>query len=160
MKFWAEFMRQSSEGQRQAAAMADWISSGCPPGAALADLFRRCYGLPSAEQISRRQWQKVTGEFTDALNAYAPLWGWVPLARYDRLKRKLAQVESKLAEQERIISQLDALLAKKGLGHSALMTRFHNLITDQTQAFDQLMQSFAAIDTPDDSSDDSNTDHT
>jgi uncharacterized coiled-coil protein SlyX len=141
-KFWSEFFRQVAAGQQQLTAMGDWIHSGCPPKDALADLFRRCYGLPPVKNMGEELWQKTTAEFITAINAYAPLWGWVPLARYDRLKRKKELLERKISEQERIIKQLDALLAEKGMGNAALMTRFQELINNQTAAFDQLMQTF------------------
>lgn len=147
IKFWSEFFRQAATGQQQLTAMGDWIQSGCPPKDALADLFRRCYGLPSGKTMGEDLWKQATAEFVSALNAYAPLWGWVPLTRYDRLKRKNERLERKVSELERTIRQLDTLLAEKGLGHAALMTRFQELINDQTEAFDQLMQTFAEKDT-------------
>lgn len=148
-KFWSEFFRQVAAGQQQLTAMGSWIHSGCPPQDALADLFRRCYGLPPAKTMGEELWQKTTAEFITAVNAYAPLWGWVPLARYDRLKRKKERLEHKVSELERTIKQLDALLAEKGMGHAALMTRFQELINDQTAAFDNLMQTFTETDSHD-----------
>ncbi|MEJ2642163.1 MAG: hypothetical protein P8010_21585 [Desulfosarcinaceae bacterium] len=145
-KFWSEFFRQVAAGQQQLTAMGSWIQSGCSPKDALADLFRRCYGLPPAKTMGEELWQKVTAEFVSAANAYAPLWGWVPLARYDRLKRKNEELERRISALERTIKQLDALLAEKGMGHAALMTRFQELINDQTVAFDQLIQTFTEAD--------------
>jgi hypothetical protein len=142
IKFWSEFFRQAAAGQQPLTAMGDWIQSGCPPKDAMADLFRRCYGLPSGKTLGEDLWKQATTEFVSALNAYTPLWGWVPLTRYDRLKRKNERLERKVSELERTIKQLDTLLAEKGLGHAALMTRFQELINDQTVAFEQLMQTF------------------
>jgi hypothetical protein len=147
IKFWSEFFRQAAAGQQPLTAMRDWILSGCQPKDALADLFRHCYGLPSGKAMGEDLWKKTTGEFVSALNAYAPLWGWVPLSRYDQLKRKNEHLERKISELQRTVKQLDALLAEKGLGHAALMTRFQELIFDQTEAFDQLMQTFTEEDT-------------
>jgi hypothetical protein len=144
--FWSEFFRQVAAGQQQLTAMGSWIRSGCPPKDALADLFRRCYNLPPAKNMGEELWQKATGEFVSAVNAYAPLWGWVPLARYDRLKRKKERLEDKVCELERTIKQLNALLDEKGMGHAALMTRFQELINNQTTAFDQLMRTFTEAD--------------
>jgi uncharacterized coiled-coil protein SlyX len=146
LKFWAEFFRQAAAGQGQVTAMAEWIQAGCPPQGVLADLLRSCYGLPVTQPMGGDLWQKAVTEFLTALNAYAPLWGWVPLERYDRLKRKTQRLERKIAAQERTIQQLDALLNEKGLGHAALMTHFQDLINDQTQAFDQLMQTITDVD--------------
>lgn len=148
-KFWAEFFRQTAAGQQRVTNMADWIQSGCPQNNALADLLRNCYGLPAARTSGGDLWQKTVTEFLAAVNTYAPLWGWVPLARYDRLKRKTEGLERKIAAQERTIQQLDELLNEKGLGHAALMTRFQNLINDQTQAFDELMQTITEINVAD-----------
>jgi hypothetical protein len=145
-KFWTEFFRQVAAGQQQVTAMGSWIQSGCPPKDALADLFRRCYGLPSAKTMSEELWQKATAEFISVVHAYAPLWGWVPLSRYDRLKRENERLENKVSELERTIKQLGALLDEKGMGHAAIMTRFQDLINDQTAAFDQLMQTFTGSD--------------
>jgi hypothetical protein len=150
-KFWAEFFRQAAAGQQRVATMADWLQAGCPPTGALGDLLRTCYGLPAAKPIGGDLWQQTVTEFLTALNTYAPLWGWVPLERYDRLKRKVERLERKIADQERTIQQFDALLAKKGLGHAALMTRFQDLINDQTQAFDELMQTITATNVADES---------
>jgi hypothetical protein len=147
IKFWSEFFRQTAAGQQPLTAMRDWIQCGCSPKDALADLFRRCYGLPSGKGMGEELWKKSTAEFMSAMNAYAPLWGWVPLSRYDRLKRKHERLERKVSELEGTIKQLDTLLADKGFGHAALMTRFQDLINDQTAAFDQLMQTFTEEDT-------------
>lgn len=148
-KFWSEFFQQVAAGQQPLTAMGSWIQSGCPPKNALADLFSQCYGLPPAKTMGAELWQKATAEFMSALKAYAPLWGWVPLSRYDRLKRENARLEHKVSELERTIKQLDTLLAEKGMGPAALMTRFQDLINDQTVAFDQLMQTFAEVDSQD-----------
>ena len=145
LHFWAEFLRQAADGQLRVEAMERWIQSGFSPNGALAELFRASYGLPQAKTMGAEQWQKATDEFLAVLKTYAPLWGWVPLARHDRLKRKAERLERKIADQTRTIQQLEALLDEKGLGHSALMTRFQNLISDQTQAFDQLMQTMTDI---------------
>jgi uncharacterized coiled-coil protein SlyX len=150
-KFWAEFFRQTVAGQQRVTNMAEWIQAGCPPNNVLADLLRSCYGLSAAQTSGGDLWQKTVTEFLSTLNAYAPLWGWIPLARYDRLKRKTERLERKIAAQERTIQQLDALLNEKGLGHTALMTRFQNLINDQTQAFDELMQTITEINVADES---------
>jgi uncharacterized coiled-coil protein SlyX len=131
--------------------MAQWIQAGCPPDNGLADLLRSCYGLPAAQAMGGDLWQKTVTEFLTALNTYAPLWGWVPLARYDRLKRKTERLERKIAAQERTIQQLDELLTERGLGHAALMMRFQDLINDQTQAFDDLMQTITDSDSDSDS---------
>jgi hypothetical protein len=147
IEFWSEFFRQAAAGQQPLTAMRDWIKCGCPPKDALADLFRRCYGLPAGKALGEDLWKHSTAEFMSAMNAYAPLWGWVPLTRYDRLKRKNERLERKVSELERTVKQLDALLAEKGLGHAALMTRFQELINDQTEAFDQLMKTFTEEDT-------------
>lgn len=149
LQFWAEFLHQAAAGQRRVEAMVRWIESGCSPKDELADLFRACYGLPPATTMGGDPWKKATTEFMAALKTYAPLWGWVPLARHERLKRKTKRLENKINQQERTIEQLTALLAEKGLGHPALMTRFQNLITDQTQAFDQLMQTITDVDVSD-----------
>jgi hypothetical protein len=137
----------AAAGQQPLTAMGDWIQSGCSPKDALADLFRRSYGLPLGKAMGEDLWKQATAEFRSALNAYAPLWGWVPLTRYDRLKHQNERLERKVSELERTIKHLDALLAEKGLGHAALMTRFQELINDQTDAFDQLMQTFSEDDT-------------
>lgn len=149
LQFWADFLRQAADGQRRVEAMVNWIQSGCAPDDELADLFRTIYGLPSATTVGGALWKEATSEFMAALKTYAPLWGWVPLAHHERLKRKTKRLENKIAEQERTIEQLEALLTEKGLGHSALMTRFKTLITDQTQAFDQLMQTITDVDVSD-----------
>ena len=146
-RFWAEFFRQTANGQQQVAVMADWLQSGCPPNSGLADLLRTCYGLPATPATPEDLWQKTVTEFLTALNTYAPLWGWVPLARYDKLKRQNESLERRVKAQERSIQQLDKLLNEKGMGHAALMTGFQDLINDQTQAFDELMQTLTDTET-------------
>lgn len=145
LHFWAEYLRQVADGQQRIEAMGRWIRSGCPPKDALGELLRTCYGLPPAAPLGGDLWQKAMADFRTGLDAYAPFWGWVPLARYDRLKNKTKHLESKIADQERTIKQLEALLVEKGLGHTALMTRFQNLITDQSQAFDELIQTITDV---------------
>jgi hypothetical protein len=145
LKFWGEFLLNVAEGKRQIEEMTHWIQSDLPPLGELAALFRKCYGLP--ETNADRQdalWRTATTGFHTALETYAPLWGWVPLDRYTRLKDKLAHLEAEIAEQKRLIKQLEVLLENQGLGHMAMTTRFQNLIADQRQAFEQLMQALSA----------------
>ncbi len=144
-KFWGEFLLQAADGQRQLEELTRWIDSGFSPAGELAALFRKCYGLPPLSPPDRTNaWQKATADFHKAFKAYAPLWGWVPLERYDQLKREKERLEAQIADQTRLIQQLEAILADKDLGHMSLITRFQNLVTDQSQAFDDLMQALQA----------------
>ena len=144
-KFWGELLLQTADGQRQLEALSRWIQSGFSPSNELAALFRKSYGLPPlASENSGDEWQKATADFHKALKAYAPLMGWVPLDRYDRLKREKERLEAQIAEQTRLIQQLEAILDDKDMGHMSLLTRFQNLVTDQSKAFDDLMQALKA----------------
>ena len=144
-KFWGEFLLQAADGQRQLEDLTRWISGGFSPSGELADLFRKCYGLPAfSPPDSANAWQKATADFHKAFKDYAPLWGWVPLERYDRLKREKERLEAQIADQARFIRQLEAILEDKDLGHMGLITRFQNLVTDQSRAFDDLMQALQA----------------
>ena len=144
-KFWGELLLQTADGQRQLEALSRWIQSGFSPSGELAALFRKSYGLPPlAPHNSGDEWQKATADFHKALKAYAPLMGWVPLDRYDRLKREKERLEAQIAEQTRLIQQLEAILDDKDMGHMSLLTRFQNLVTDQSKAFDDLMQALKA----------------
>ncbi|MDJ0809034.1 MAG: hypothetical protein QNJ48_01825 [Desulfobacterales bacterium] len=144
-KFWGEFLLQAADGQRQLEELTRWISEGFSPSSELADLFRKCYGLPAfSPPESATAWQKATADFDKAFKAYAPLWGWVPLERYDQLKREKERLEAQIADQARFIRQLEAILEDKDLGHMGLITRFQNLVTDQSRAFDDLMQALQA----------------
>lgn len=151
LKFWGEFLVQAAEGQRKVEEITQWVQSGFPSSGNLATLFRHCYGLaPGSSPGTDDRWQKATSDFQNALEAYAPLWGWVPLESYDQLKRENQRLETKIAQQERLIKQLEELLEDEDMGHMAMATRFHNLITDQRQAFDELMQALAPpADAPD-----------
>ena len=144
-KFWGEFLLQAADGQRQLEDLTRWISDGYSPSGELADLFRKCYGLPSfSPPDSANAWKKATADFNKAFKDYAPLWGWVPLERYDRLKREKERLEAQIADQARFIRQLEAILEDKDLGHMGLITRFQNLVSDQGKAFDDLMQALQA----------------
>lgn len=144
LKFWGEFLVQAAEGQRKVEEITHWMKSGFPSSGELAPLFRNCYGLsPGSTPGTDDRWQKATSDFRKALEAYAPLWGWVPLDRYDELKRANKRLETKIAEQARLIKQLEALLADEDMGHMAMATRFQNLLTDQGQAFDELLRTLA-----------------
>ena len=144
-KFWGELLLQTADGQRQLEELSRWIQSGFSPSNELAALFRKSYGLPPlASENSGDEWQKATADFHKALKAYAPLMGWVPLDRYDRLKREKERLEAQIAEQTRLIQQLEAILDDKDMGHMSLLTRFQNLVTDQSKAFDDLMQALKA----------------
>ena len=76
----------------------------------------------------------------EALEAYAPLWGWVPLDRYDQLREENESLKAELSEQARLIKRLDALMEDEDMGHMTMVARFQNLIADQSKAFDDLMQ--------------------
>ena len=127
------------------------MQSGFSPHDELARLFRQCYGLPEFKPATDKEdWQRATADFHKALKAYAPLWGWVPLDRFDKLKKENKRLEAQIADQARLIQQLEALLESEDLGHMSLLTRFQNLDADQSQAFDDLMQ---AMKTSSDTSD-------
>ena len=141
LKFWGEFLLQAAEGQRQMEEITRWMQSGFPSSGELADLFRRCYGLSTDSSSGKGDhWQKATADFRDALEAYAPLWGWVPLDRYDQLRIENEELKTQLSEQARLIKRLEALMADEDMGHMTMVARFQNLIEDQSKAFDKLMQ--------------------
>jgi hypothetical protein len=141
LKFWGEFLLQAAEGQRKMEDLTQWMRSGYPPTVDLAALFGKCYGLtPAASTADSDRWQQATEAFSEALQAYAPLWGWVPLERYDQLKEENKRLKTELDKQERLIERLEALLADGGMEHMSVIARFQDLITDQNQAFDKLMQ--------------------
>ena len=144
LKFWGEFLMQAAKGQRRLEEMAGWMQSGFSPTGALADRCRQSYGLPPAAPANQDLWRKAQEDFYTALRTYAPLWGWVPRDRYDRLKKKMARMESRMADQERTIEQLEALLADSGKGQAAVAARFQALIDDQQQAFHRLMEAMTA----------------
>lgn len=144
LKFWGELLLQAAEGKRWLEEIARWMPSGKPPQGELADLFRQCYGLPQTTTgVNEAQWRQATANFRTALEAYAPLWGWVPMDRYNQLKRKTERLETTLAEQARLIKQFEALLEDRDMGHMTMITRFQNVIDDQSQAFEKLMASLA-----------------
>ena len=144
LKFWGEFLLQAAEGQRKLEDLTQWMRSGYPPSMDLAALFAKCYGLtPAASTVDGDRWHKATAAFGEALQAYAPLWGWVPLDRYDQLKEENERLKAKLDNQERLIKRLEALLADGGMEHMSMIARFQDLITDQNQAFDKLMQALS-----------------
>ncbi len=142
LKFWGEFLLQAAEGNRHLEDMTRWMQSGSPPLGEVATLFRKCYGLPDTTSTeSTALWRKTTDDFRNILEAYAPLWGWIPLERYDQLKRRTKRLKVTVAEQARLIRQLEALLEDRNMGHMSMVTRFQNVIDDQSQAFEKLMQS-------------------
>jgi uncharacterized coiled-coil protein SlyX len=144
LKFWGEFLLKAAEGHRHLDEMTRWMQSAFPPPGEMAALFRKCYGLPdSATAESNKLWRQTMADFRNLLEAYAPLWGWIPLERYDQLKRKTKRLETTVAEQARFIEQLEALLEDRNLGHMSMVTRFQNVIDDQNRAFEKLMQSLA-----------------
>ena len=141
LKFWGEFLLQAAEGQRQVEEINRWMQSGFPSSGELADLFRRCYGLSTGSSSGKGDhWQEATADFREALEAYAPLWGWVPLDRYDELRTENEQLKAQLSEQARLIKRLEALMDDEDMGHRTMVARFQNLIEDQSKAFDKLMQ--------------------
>lgn len=143
-KFWGEFLLKAAEGKRQLEELTRWVQSGSPPSGELAALFQQCYGLPeTASGTNDKQWRKATTDFHAALEAYAPLWGWVPLERYNHLKRKTKRLEATVAEQSLLIKQFEKLLEDRDMGHMTMITRFQNVIDDQSQAFQKLMQTLA-----------------
>jgi hypothetical protein len=141
LKFWGEFMLQAAEGQRKLEDLFNWMQSGYSPSVDLAALFSKCYGLtPGPGSADLDRWQKATADFSETLKTCAPLWGWVPLDRYDKLKEENERLKAKIEKQERLIKRLEALLADGGMEHMSMIARFQDLITDQNQAFDKLMQ--------------------
>lgn len=145
LKFWGEFLLKAAEGHRQWDDMTRWMQSGFPPLGEMAALFRKCYGLPDSNTAeSNKLWRQTTADFRNILEAYAPLWGWIPLDRYNQLKSKTERLETTVVEQARLIEQLEALLDDRNLGHMSMVTRFQNVIDDQSRAFEKLMQSMVA----------------
>jgi hypothetical protein len=144
LKFWGQLLLEAAEGQRRLEDLSRWIQSGFAAAGAPADLFRQSYGLPPGVSTGSDLWQNALKDFQKTLKTYAPLWGWVPRERYDVLKRKAEAQTLQIAEQERLIAQLEGLLKESGLGQAALATRFQNLIQDQQQAFDKLMRAMTA----------------
>lgn len=144
LKFWGQLLIEAAEGQRRLEDLSRWIQSGFAAAGAPADLFRKSYELPPGVSTGSDLWQNALKDFQKALKTYAPLWGWVPQERYDALKRKADAQASQIAEQERLIAQLETLVTEKGLGQAALTARFQNLIKDQQQAFDKLMRAMTA----------------
>ena len=151
LKFWGKFLLQVAEGSRPLEDMTRWMQSGFPPLGDMAALFRKCYGLPDGTSIENDAiWRKTTTDFRAMLEAYIPLWGLIPMDQYDQLKRKTERLETTVAEQARLISQLEDLLEDRNMGHMSMVTRFQNVIDDQNQAFEKLMQSLVPIsDNPD-----------
>jgi hypothetical protein len=146
LKFWGKLLLQAAAGRRWLEDLDRWMPSGAPPRGELADLFRQCYGLPkTASPANHKQWQSATAAFHAALEAYAPLWGWVPLERYDQLQRKTERLETTVAEQTRLIEQYQTLLEDRGMGPMTMITRFQNVIDDQSQAFEKLMEALAPL---------------
>lgn len=134
-------MLQAAAGQRQVEELTRWVQSGFSPSVDLAALFRQCYGLTiDASSTEDDQWQKATAAFGKALEAYAPLWGWVPLERYDQLKNENERLKTELAAKESLIKRLEALLTEEDMGQRAMVARFQELIDDQGRAFEELMQ--------------------
>jgi hypothetical protein len=148
LKFWGQLLLEAAESQRRLEDLSRWIQSGFTAASAPADLFRRSYGLPPDVSAGSDLWQKAWHDFQKALKAYAPLWGWVPRERYEALQRKADAQASRIAEQDKVIAQLEGLLAERGLGQAALATRFQDLIEDQQQAFDKLMRAMTASTAP------------
>ena len=141
LKFWGEFLLQAAKGQRQVEELSRWMQTGFPSSGELADLFRRCYGLSSGSKPeTAAPWQEATEDFRKALEAYAPLWGWVPLDHYDQLREENERLKDQLSEQARLIKRLEALMDDEDMGHMTMVARFQNLIADQSKAFDELMQ--------------------
>lgn len=144
LRFWGQLLLEAAEGQRRMEDLLRWIQSGLAPSEAPADLFRQSYGLPPGASAGSDLWQKALEDFRSALNAQAPLWGWVPRERYDRLKRKADRQASRIAEQERLIARLEALVSEKGLDPAGLAARFQTIVDDQHQAFDKLIRAMGA----------------
>lgn len=141
LKFWGQFLQQAADGQRKVEDLVQWMRSGYSPSVDLAALFRQCYGLtPGTTSAEGDRWQKATSDFRKALEAYAPLWGWVPLERYDQLQNENERLKAELEKQERLIKRLEAILAEEDMGHRTMIARFQELIEDQSQAFEDLMQ--------------------
>ena len=152
-KFWGQLLLEAAEGQRRLEDFSRWIQSGFSASGAPADLFRRSYGLPPGASADGDLWQKAFQDFQTALDTVAPLWGWVPRERYDRLKRKADEQAARIAAQERVIAQLEGLLEEKGFGPAGLAAGFQTLIDDQQQAFEKLIQAMGAASTaPDEDS--------
>ena len=146
LKFWGEFLLQAAEGQRKMEDLTQWMRSGYPPSVDLAALFGKCYDLKpaAASPVEGERWQEATKAFSEALKTYAPLWGWVPLDRYDELKKENDRLQAKLDKQAKLIQRLEGLLADGGMEHMSMLTRFQDLITDQNQAFEKLMKVLSA----------------
>lgn len=146
LKFWGQFLLRASEGQAQLEQMSAWMEKGFSGITEMTEMFQRFYGLdPNKTSKSRttheNDWQAAIMEFQSSFADFAKLWGWVPENKCRELEKANSELKERVAEQEKVIEALRAVLDEKGMGHMEFFQRLQHMAQEQNQQFQDLMKS-------------------
>ena len=147
LEFWGNYLLAAAKGQKQLEDLNQWIRQGFKGVEDLTAMFSKFYGIDhprNKDAAATPAWQNAAKDFQKSLDAYLNLMGLVPKDKYQALEQKYAALQKKVAEQEESIKVLRKLLAEEGTYQGETIKVFQELVNKQAEAFEQLMNQFAA----------------
>ncbi|GAB6194113.1 hypothetical protein [Desulfocastanea catecholica] len=147
-EFWGKYFTSVAQGQKQLEDMSAWMKHGFAGTDDLTALFRRCYGLNTAEPggaLDEQTWQKAIDDFQQTFMQLAEQWGLVSKTEHQKILDKCAALEKKVAQQQTTITQLRNLLNQEGRGHAELFELFKGTLEEQSNKFTALMESISKV---------------
>jgi hypothetical protein len=141
LKFWGNFLLQAAEGQKRLEELARWMTAGFSGADDLTEMFREAYGLtksPLTGNDYTRAWEKSAEQFQKALSEYLDLFGAVPRARHEALKKEKAQLAAKVADQANTIQKLRLELGESRAAEGKVFDGFQQLMEVQNEQFRQV----------------------
>ena len=148
LEFWGNYLLAAARGQKQLEDLNQWIGQGFKGFEDLTAMFNQFYGItPSRKKDAEttRAWQSAANDFHKSFDAYLNLMGMVPKDKYQTLEQKYAALQKKVAEQEESIEVLRKLLSEEGTYQGETVKAFQDLMNKQADAFETLMNQFAAV---------------
>ncbi|MBW2517404.1 MAG: hypothetical protein JRE88_11520 [Deltaproteobacteria bacterium] len=144
LEFLGNFFLNAAKGQKQLEELARWMGGGFSGFDDLTRMFRKFYGmngLPPASPDYARAWEKASENFRRSYREWLDLMSVIPKSEYQRLEKKCAALQEKVAAQDETIRQLQGLLGEKGLPYADAVDGFIKMMEQQGHQFQELMDS-------------------
>jgi hypothetical protein len=162
LELWGNLLINAAKGQKQIEELTQWISQGLKGSEGLSAKFRKYYGLNGLDQEGTddpKAWQNAVHDFQRSFKDYLNLMGVVSKDEHLTLVRKYEDLKKKAADQEETIKHLRMLLDAKGIDQGEALKGFQDLISKQTDQFQDLMKGFGQFPGKDPSNDEGNNDN-
>lgn len=148
LEFWGKFLVSAAQGQKQLEDLAKWMAQGLNGFESLTALFRACYGLDKLKESTPgylKMAKKAQQEFYESFKAYLNLFGVVPKEEYLALVKRYEELKDRAASQEETIHHLRVLVGERVSGQGQLIQAFEELVSKQTDQFQDLMHSLGKL---------------